>query len=55
MRLTCDQLVFPPAQMALFPEERRNKEKQDSIVAAVDRVRSRFGRDMITVGRTLAA
>ncbi len=55
MRLTCDQLVFPPAQMALFPEERRNKEKQDSIVAAVDRVRSRFGRDMIHVGRTLAA
>jgi DNA polymerase-4 len=55
MRLTCDRLVFPPAQMALFPEERQNREKQDRMVAAIDRVRSRFGRDMIHVGRTLAA
>jgi len=55
MRLTCDRLVFPPAQMALFPEERQNREKQDRIVAAIDRVRSRFGRDMLHVGRTLAA
>jgi len=55
MRLTCDRLVFPPAQMALFPEERQNREKQDCIVAAIDRVRSRFGRKMIQVGRTLAA
>ena len=38
MRLTCDRLVFPPAQIALFPEERQNREKQDRIVAAIDRV-----------------
>jgi len=55
MRLTCDRLVFPPAQMALFPEERQRREKQDRIVAAIDCVRSRFGRDMLHVGRTLAA
>jgi len=55
MRLTCDRLVFPPAQMALFPEDRQKREKQDRIVDAIDRVRSRFGRDMIAVGRTLAA
>jgi DNA polymerase-4 len=55
MRLTCDRLVFPPAQMALFPQDRQNRERQERIVAAIDRVRSRFGRDMIHVGRTLAA
>jgi len=55
MRLTCDRLVFPPAQMALFPEDRQNREKQDRMGDAIDRVRSRFGKDMIHVGRTLAA
>lgn len=54
MRLTCDCLVFPPAQMALFPEDRQIREKQDRIVAAIDCVRSRFGRGMIRTGRTLA-
>jgi DNA polymerase-4 len=28
MRLTCDRLVFPPAQMALFPEERQSRENR---------------------------
>jgi len=55
MRLTCDRLIFPPAQMALFPEERRDKEKQDSIVAAIDRIRSRFGQSGIQIGWTLVA
>ena len=30
MRLICDRLVFPPAQLALFPESQRTKEKQDN-------------------------
>jgi len=55
MRLICDRLVFPPAQMALFPEERRAAKRRDSIVTVIDRVRSRFGRESISVGRTLAA
>jgi len=55
MRLICDRLVFPPAQMALFPEERREAQRRDSVVAAMDRVRNRFGRDVIQMGRTLAA
>jgi len=55
MRLVCDRLVFPPAQMELFPEEQREKKKRDGIIAAIDRIRNRFGRESITVGRTLAA
>ena len=55
MRLVCDRLVFPPAQLPLFPEERLKRKRQDDIVAAIDRVRGRFGKDVIRVGRTLAA
>ena len=55
MRLICDQLVFPPAQLALFPERRKEKQKQDNLVTALDRIRDRFGQDMIRMGRTLAA
>ena len=55
IRLTCDRLVFPPAQLALFPEDRQRRQRQARIIAAIDRVRNRFGRDMIHMGRTLAA
>jgi len=55
MRLVCDRLVFPPAQMALFPGERREAKKRDSIVTVLDRVRGRFGQGAIRVGRTMAA
>jgi len=55
MRLMCDRLVFPPAQLALFPEYRKEKQKQDKLVTVLDRIRDRFGRDMIRTGRTLAA
>ncbi len=53
--LVCDRLVFPPAQLALFPDCRKAKQKQDNLVTALDRIRDRFGQDMIRVGRTLAA
>ena len=55
MCLLCDRLVFPPAQLALFPECRKERQKQDSLVTVLDRIRDRFGRDMIRTGRTLAA
>jgi len=45
MRLVCDRLVFPPAQASLFPDLR--KERQERLVAALDRIRERFGRDVI--------
>jgi DNA polymerase-4 len=55
MRLICDRLVFPPAQLALFPEQQEKKEKQNHLVTALDRIRERFGHDAVQVGRTLAA
>jgi DNA polymerase-4 len=53
LRLTCDRLVYPPAQMALFPAERRQRERQDNLILALDAIRNRFGRSSIKVGRTL--
>jgi DNA polymerase-4 len=55
IRLMCDRLVFPPAQAALFPEDRRETQKCDDLVSAMDGIRSRFGPDAIRTGRTLAA
>ena len=55
MGLVCDGLVFPPAQQALFADSRKEQQKQDNLVTALDRIRDRFGRDMIRMGRTLAA
>ncbi|BBO91086.1 hypothetical protein [Desulfosarcina ovata] len=55
MTVICDRLVFPPAQRPLFESERRHMEKQDRLVAAMDRIRRRFGSQAVTVGRTLVA
>lgn len=55
MTLVCDRLTYPPAQRLLFEPERRMAEKQDRLVAAMDRIRHRFGSDALAMGRTLAA
>ncbi len=55
IRLVCDRLVFPPAQLELFTSERKKKEKRDSLVSTVDGIRRRFGNDAIQVARMLAA
>jgi DNA polymerase-4 len=55
MRLVCDRLVFPPAQLALFEPERRQAARRERLIAAVDTIRRRFGPGAIEVGRTLAA
>jgi DNA polymerase-4 len=54
LRLACDGLTFPPAQMALFPGDPED-DRQQHLVAALDRIRQRFGDAAIRVGRTLAA
>jgi DNA polymerase-4 len=54
LRLTCDGLTFPPAQMALFPGDPEDDRRQH-LVTALDRIRQRFGAEAIRVGRTLAA
>lgn len=53
IRLTCEKPVFPPAQIALFPDTRI--QKKDLLIAAMDRIRDRFGHDMIHMGRALSA
>jgi DNA polymerase IV len=53
IRLICAKPVFPPAQMELFPDPA--VPKQDALIAAMDRIRERFGQDMIHMGRALAS
>jgi DNA polymerase-4 len=55
LRLVCNRLVFPPAQISLFDDERQTAEKRARIIGALDAVRRRFGRDALQVGRTLTA
>jgi DNA polymerase-4 len=55
VRLICDRLVFPPAQLELFPAEQEQKEQRNNLISAIDRIRSRFGHDALQVGRTMAA
>jgi DNA polymerase-4 len=55
LRLVCDRLTFPPAQQPLFAHERAADAKRTALVTALDRVRDRFGREAVQVGRTLAA
>ena len=55
MRLICDRLTFPPAQRELFAISRKENEKRDNLIIALDRIRQRFGNQSIRMGRTLAA
>ena len=55
LRLVCDRLVFPPAQLALFGDDRQQAEKHDRLIGAMDAVRYRFGGNALQVGRTSAA
>ena len=55
LRLICDRLIFPPAQLSLFAAERETDRRRDDLVAAIDRIRQRFGSEAIAVGRTLKA
>ena len=55
LRLICDRLTFPPAQLELFAAQQKKNKTRDDFVITIDRIRQRFGRDAIQVGRTLAA
>jgi DNA polymerase-4 len=55
MRLICDRLTFPPAQLELFSADREENKKRDNLIVAIDRIRQRFGNDVLSMGRTLAA
>jgi DNA polymerase-4 len=55
VRLICDRLIFPPAQLELFADEQRQTQKRDNLIVALDSIRHRFGNGALQVGRTLAA
>lgn len=55
MRLICDRLVFPPAQLELFTADQKADEKRCGLITAIDAVRRRFGTEALRFGRTLAA
>jgi DNA polymerase-4 len=54
LRLVCDRLVPPPAQLELFAADRETRRRCHDLVAAIDAVRGRFGFGAIRVGRTLS-
>ena len=51
--LLADRLTFPPAQLSLFDEERRQTDSDERLTRAVDAVRKRFGNGALQLGRTL--
>ncbi len=51
LRLVCDRLIFPPAQLPLFEEERRTVLRREHLIAAMDRIRDRFGTQAVRIGR----
>jgi DNA polymerase-4 len=55
LRLICDRLVFPPAQLELFVADRKADQKRSELVSAIDSVRQRFGPESIRMGRVLTA
>ena len=55
VRLICDRLIFPPAQLELFADEQRQNQNRDNLIVAIDNISHRFGNESVRVGRTLAA
>jgi DNA polymerase-4 len=51
LRLVCDRLIFPPAQLPLFEEECRTVLRREHLIAAMDRIRDRFGTQAVRMGR----
>jgi DNA polymerase IV len=49
LRLIFDRLIFPPAQIPLFEEERKTIVRQESIVTAMDKIRNRFGSQAVRI------
>ena len=55
MRLICDRLIFPPAQLELFAADQKTNDRRCGLITAIDAVRHRFGNEAVRIGRTLAA
>ncbi len=53
LALACEDLVFPPAQLALFPDAGGAETRRPRLTAAIDRVRRRFGEEALRVAAAL--
>ena len=53
LRLIFDRLTYPPAQMKLFAEDKKENKMSDTLIFALDAIRHRFGFNTIRVGRTM--
>jgi DNA polymerase-4 len=53
LRLICDRLAYPSAQMELFPADEAENKASDNLITALDAIRRRFGWNAISTGRTL--
>jgi len=51
MRLICDRLTFPPAQLELFSTDREESKTRDNLIVAIDRIRQRFGNEFSRFSR----
>jgi DNA polymerase IV len=54
LRLACERLVYPPTQQPLFAEEAHIQSRHTHLVAAMDRVRERYGSSAVQTGRGMA-
>ena len=55
VRLICDRLTFPPAQLELFAAEQKQKKDRDNLIVAIDDIRSRFGNEAVRFGRLVGS
>ncbi len=55
LRLICDRLTYPSAQMELFPAYEAENKASDNLVTALDAIRRRFGWNAIGTGRTIVS
>ncbi len=51
LRLICDRLLFPPAQIPLFETDRNAMERRNNLIDTLDRIRGRFGHDAVRFAR----
>ena len=54
IRLVADKLGFPSGQLDLFEVRREADERQTRLIASLDRIRGKFGKDAIKLGRVCA-
>jgi DNA polymerase-4 len=53
LRVICDRLTYPPAQLDLFVEDAAAGLRHDRLMTTLDAIRHRFGPEAVSFGRTM--